>query len=155
MSDKDVLYMAEKSPVQPAEESLKSLVLECPATARWFLGGSAHVEWRQVLEEAIQKGELKTFHSLTGLPVDGVEPAQQPNTDAEFDPSDRSEQLDIANMADRAVCNGYGDPSKRFKRRLLDWLDEFHPELSKEARDRIATIANRDKEPGRTKAKEK
>jgi hypothetical protein len=55
---------------------------------------------------------------------------------------------DLANIAWQAVKNGYGDKTKNFKNRLLEYLDNCNPGLSKEARDRIAVVANPDKKPG-------
>lgn len=65
-----------------------------------------------------------------------------------FDPEDRPDELDLANIAWQAVKNGYGDQDKNFKKRLLEFLDKNRPDLSKEARDRIAVVANSDKKPG-------
>lgn len=67
----------------------------------------------------------------------------------EIDPSDRPPELDAANMAFRAVTNGYGDQAATFRNRLLTYVREHYPHLKNEAVERIATVANPDKDPGR------
>lgn len=67
---------------------------------------------------------------------------------AEIDPTDLPTELDAANVAFRAMLNGYGDQSKKPRIRLVDYLKKHHPELSEEAVDRIATVANPVKTPG-------
>jgi hypothetical protein len=66
-----------------------------------------------------------------------------------IDPEDLPDELDIANIAYSAVMNGHGDESLSFKQKLTLWLNEMYPKLSKEATNRIATVANKDKRPGR------
>ena len=70
----------------------------------------------------------------------------------DIDPSDLPAELDAANMAHRAVANGYGDQSKKPRIRLVDYLKKHHPELSREAVQRIATVANPVKTPGGMKS---
>lgn len=70
---------------------------------------------------------------------------------ADIDPSDRPEELDIANMAFRAVARGYGDKSETFRNRLIAYLNEHHARLTNEATQRITTVANADKARGRKK----
>lgn len=70
---------------------------------------------------------------------------------AEIDPSDLPTELDAANMAFRALTNGYGDQSKKPRIRLVDYLKTNHPELGGEAVERIATVANPVKTPGAMK----
>lgn len=73
----------------------------------------------------------------------------------EIDPLDYPEELDAANMAFRAVKNGYGDANQTFRNRLIAYLGEHYKNLVPEAVGRIATVANPDKTAGRkTKAKE-
>lgn len=60
-------------------------------------------------------------------------------------------ELDAANIAFRAVFKGYGDKSKTFKNRLIDYLKNYSHKFSEEAIQRIATVANPKKEPGRRK----
>jgi len=69
-------------------------------------------------------------------------------------PEDLPEQLDIANITYRAVSNGYGDNAATFRNRMVDYLKSNYPELSTEAVNRIATVANPDKSPGRKKFSE-
>lgn len=66
----------------------------------------------------------------------------------DIDPSDLPAELDAANMAHRAVAKGYGDQSRKPRIRLVDYLKKHHPELSREAVERIATVANPVKTPG-------
>jgi hypothetical protein len=73
-------------------------------------------------------------------------------TERDIDPADLPEELQIANIAFRAVLNGYGAPGERFKKRLRAYLEEHYSMLSGEAMERIATVANPDKTPGRVKA---
>lgn len=69
--------------------------------------------------------------------------------DEEFDPSDNPTELDIANLAFHIVRKGYGDTTATFRNRLIEFLKEEYPGLKREAVDRIATVANPDKAPGR------
>lgn len=67
-----------------------------------------------------------------------------------IDPSDLPEELSIANIAYRAVSNGYGDPAATFRNRLIAYL-ETECQLLPEAVQRISTVANPDKSTGRKK----
>lgn len=67
----------------------------------------------------------------------------------ELDPEDLPEELDAANVAFRAVFNGYGDQKATPRNRLIDFLKMSYPHLNTEARQRIATVANPDKARGR------
>lgn len=69
----------------------------------------------------------------------------------ELDPQDRPEELDSANMAFQAVTNGYGDQSETFRIRLVDYLKKTFPKFTNDAVQRIATVANPSKTPGRKK----
>lgn len=71
--------------------------------------------------------------------------------DAEIDPCDFPMELDAANLAFRAVSNGFGDQSATFKNRLVDYLERNFAELKPETMQRIATVANPDKSTGRKK----
>lgn len=78
-----------------------------------------------------------------------------PPTDSDLDPTDLPEELDMANMAFRAVFNGYGNPADTFRNRLIKYLNSRLPAQCPTAIKRIATVANPDKERGRpTKIKE-
>lgn len=67
----------------------------------------------------------------------------------EVDPADLPFELQAANIAFRAVLNGYGASDATFKNRLVDYLTNHFKGLKPEAVKRIATVANPDKEPGR------
>ena len=67
----------------------------------------------------------------------------------EVDPSDLPHELQVANLAFRAVTNGYGGSDGTFKNRLIEYLETNYADLGGEAVKRIATVANPDKEPGR------
>lgn len=69
----------------------------------------------------------------------------------EIDPADLPDELSAANIAFRAVTNGYGDPMATFRNRLINYLEKDFPGLNGEAVQRIATVANPDKAPGRKK----
>lgn len=78
-------------------------------------------------------------------------PIQQPSNQVEIDPADLPEELQAANIAFRAVLNGFGDQSATFKNRLIEFLEKNNPSLNSEAIARIATVANPDKVRGRKK----
>lgn len=69
----------------------------------------------------------------------------------EIDPCDLPTELDAANMAFRAVSNGYGDMSATFRNRLVSYLGTNFKNLKNDAIQRIATVANPDKSTGRKK----
>jgi len=69
----------------------------------------------------------------------------------DVDPVDLPQELDFANVAFRAVLNGYGDQNATRRNRLIDYLKTTHPYLKTEAIERIATVANPDKARGRKK----
>ena len=68
-----------------------------------------------------------------------------------IDPLDLPAELDAANMAFRAVNNGYGDTTTTPKNRLIDYLQKHYPAFKPEQVNRIATVANPDKSTGRKK----
>jgi hypothetical protein len=70
----------------------------------------------------------------------------------EIDPADLPIELDAANLAFRAVMNGYGDPSKTPRNRLIDYIEENFPDFKSEQVQRIATVANPDKTTGRKRS---
>lgn len=88
---------------------------------------------------------------LLGVNLSTLEIPQESSGDTslEPDPLDLPEELDAANMAFRAVTNNYGDQSETFKNRLIDYLRKTFPDFSNSAVERIATVANPDKSPGR------
>ncbi len=75
-------------------------------------------------------------------------------SDAEIDPADTPAELDAANVAFRAVTNGYGDQSKKPRIRLIKFLKKNYPDFGHEATERIATVANPVKTPGGMKRSE-
>ena len=70
----------------------------------------------------------------------------------DIDPLDLPIELDAANMALRAVSNGYGDQSATQRNRLVDYLKKHHSAFKPGQVQRIATIANPDKSTGRKKS---
>ena len=70
-------------------------------------------------------------------------------TNPELDPPELPEELDAANLAFRAVTNKYGDQSATFRNRLVDYLKNTFPKFKNDTVERIATVANPDKSPGR------
>jgi hypothetical protein len=70
----------------------------------------------------------------------------------EIDPSDFPYELQAANIAFRAITKGHGDNTATFKNRLIDFIEKNFTELSNEAIQRIATVANPDKSTGRKKS---
>jgi len=71
------------------------------------------------------------------------------------DPIDFPAELDIGRIAFQAVQNGYGDQTATFRNRLVDFLNAHYSELTDEAVNRIATVANPDKTTGRKKRDKK
>ena len=69
----------------------------------------------------------------------------------ENDPPELPRELDTANIAFRAVLNGYGDQSATFRNRLIEYLKKNHPSMTPQTVERIATVANPDKSTGRKK----
>lgn len=92
----------------------------------------------------------REIQMLRKLQVDGEKPVV-PKPVIEIDPSDLPEELDVANMAFRAVMKGYGDQGNTFRIRLIAYVKEHHPYMDTTKVERIATIANPDKSPGRMK----
>jgi hypothetical protein len=66
-----------------------------------------------------------------------------------FDPADLPDELYMANVAFRAVTNGYGEQSDTFRNRLISYLKLTYPNLKNDPLQRIATVANPDKSTGR------
>jgi len=78
-------------------------------------------------------------------------PKHEAVIETDIDPADLPDELSAANIAFRAVTKGHGDPAATFKNRLIDYLGSNFPSLNSEAVQRIATVANPDKAPGRKK----
>lgn len=70
---------------------------------------------------------------------------------SDIDPLDLPPELDAANLAFRAVLNGYGDQSATPRNRLKEYLGNHYPDFKPEQVERIATVANPDKTTGRKK----
>jgi hypothetical protein len=106
------------------------------------------------------RGELSRWLRVIGMTsaynfaLAEMEPAAQLNSSA-FDPSDLPDELDAANIAFRAVIGGYGDENDTFREKLIAFLKKNYAGLGSEALDRIATVANLDKTPGRKKSHKK
>jgi len=88
------------------------------------------------------------------MPIVDVEPPIETEAitaaaDLEIDPSDLPPELDAANMAFRAVTQGYGDQTATPRNRLTEYLREHYPSFNQEQIGRIATVANPDKTTGR------
>ncbi len=92
-------------------------------------------------------------HALVNSTTMGspVESGEGPSL-AEIDPADLPTELSAANIAHRAVSNGFGDKEATFKNRLIAYLEASFPDLTAEAVKRISTVANPDKAPGRRKS---
>lgn len=73
------------------------------------------------------------------------------NTTAELDPSDLPDELFAANLAHRAIKNGYGQRDDTPKKRILAYLNQHYSHLTPDAIKRISTVANPDKRTGRKK----
>jgi hypothetical protein len=66
-----------------------------------------------------------------------------------FDPADLPDELYMANLAFRAVTNGYGEQSDTFRNRIISYLKLTYPNLKNDPLQRIATVGNPDKSTGR------
>lgn len=82
--------------------------------------------------------------SLTAKPA-----AIAVNLDSDINPEDLPEELDLANMAYRAVSKSLGVKTGTFRNRVKDYLKQQYPHLKPEVIERIATVANPDKSRGR------
>ena len=100
--------------------------------------------------EGIEIGHVITTDTNTDSPTNGhVQTEESKGLNKDVDPLDLPEELDAANMAFRAVLNGYGEQTATFKNRLIEYLKANYSHLKTEAIDRIATVANPDKARGR------
>ena len=106
----------------------------------------------EAMQEALRDAREQPESCAVRLPIPV---AVQVETDGDMDPSDLPDELDCANQAFRAVSKGYGDSSATFRKRLLAWILKHRADLGPEARERIATVANRDKAAGRRAGKPK
>ena len=67
------------------------------------------------------------------------------------EPEELPEELDAANIAFRAVRNGYGEKSATFRNRLIDFLKKNYVNFKNDTVYRVASVANPDKGRGRKK----
>ena len=126
--------------------------------SRWW-----DAEWREKLDATLEKfggldRDLENVEGLAILRSDVLEyfPFLSGESSAEvlaneIDPSDSPPELDAANMAFRAVSNGYGNQSATVRNRLIEYLEKHYPSFKGEQVQRIATVANPDKSTGRKK----
>lgn len=127
--------------------------------AKWHFLRITHSGKQAILSRAnrIANGaeDSDDFAIASGLGGDQmqIKTTNDPSNEDEIDPSDYPIELSAANIAFRAVRNGYGDLTATFKRRLIHFLESSYPDLRAEAVQRIATVANPDKAPGRKKRK--
>jgi hypothetical protein len=105
---------------------------------------------RRSLANFLARNKISIGFSEEIIPAIGAALTAQP-TDG-LGPDDLPEELYLANVAFRAVMNGYGDKSATFKNRLIEYLKANYPYLKKEVVKRISTVANTDKAPGRKKS---
>jgi hypothetical protein len=115
----------------------------------WLAGKHANIELqrfdRNELSLWVKKIQMK---SLYRFQTDDAGEIETKDTGDQFE---LPLELDTANIAFRAVFNGYGDESKTFKNRLIDYLKNYTFKFTAEAINRIATVANPHREPGRRK----
>jgi hypothetical protein len=111
---------------------------------------------RQVLADWLLVIGMPSKYSF--VPIKQTSQAYEPNelqlvaglSASEIDPSDLPPELDAANMAFRAVTNGYGQSSS-IRNCLIEYLQAHYPNFKPEQVQRIATVANPDKTTGRKK----
>lgn len=103
---------------------------------------------RSVIVTWLNESGMKSAYSFEL--AHGLAPVDDDQVD--IDPADLPEELQAANIAFRAVSNGFGDSAVTFKNRLINFLEKNYPSFNSEAVARIATVANPDKARGRKKA---
>jgi hypothetical protein len=101
----------------------------------------------RAIEEAAR--EIKNAGAVKDDDVLSAQRHGEANLKEDIDPSDQPEELQAANIAFRAITNGYGNQSKPPRARLEDFLRERYPAFGPTRIDRIATVANPDKTTGR------
>jgi len=105
-------------------------------------------QWKERLELADMVVKMEDVNAIEAHPSTTPPPAVAPTT-PDIDPADLPKELDMANMAFRAVSNGHGNPADTFRNRLITYLKETYPTMTNEEITRIATVANPDKTRGR------
>ena len=103
----------------------------------------------RVIENAAR--EIKNLETVKEDDLSSVQILEVVDVNKDIDPSDLPGELQAANIAFRAVMNGYGDPSATFRNTLVDYLKNNFVDLNNKTVQRIATVANPDKAPGRKK----
>ena len=147
-----------KSLQEPPEGMLLSVELEnqwvwhnlssSGAMANWFFDKRSSLFERQLFSRVCIATWLIEIDLSSVYRFDLNQTAQTSDQEG-IDPSDLPYEMQVVNIAFRAVMKGYGDPLVSFRKRLLDYLKNNFKALSKDAVERIATVANPDKKPGR------
>jgi hypothetical protein len=105
---------------------------------------------RMAIAELLVAINLKSIYKFSTISESDPNPNKVSPED-DLDPTDLPNELDVANLAFRAVQNGYGNKSDTFKNKLIDYLNKHYPKFKREQIQRIATVANPDKSTGRKK----
>lgn len=113
---------------------------------KWAREKKIEIDW---LESAQRHGYLLQQEMVATDHAEKPRAECEPETGA--DPTDLPAELDAANIAYRAVLNGYGDQSDTIRNRLVDFLKTNYKGLTPETVGRIATVANPKKSGGRKK----
>ena len=109
------------------------------------------LQWESMRLNSHDAAELREHvETIRRSGTEVVDPVTE-NQNENIDPSDLPEELDAANMAYRAVLNGFDILTGTFKNKLIEFLSTNYSHLGNEALDRIATVANPDKTRGRKK----
>lgn len=113
-----------------------------------------HLKWHDLLfltESVLSESEILERQKALWRQI-GLEPAISEFGVEERDKGEWPEELDIALITWRAARNSV-EVAEGAKPRayMLAWLETNYPNLSDEARRRIATVANWDKTPGQSK----
>lgn len=109
---------------------------------------------RQFHVQRFSREEISRWIKTTGLPSKypfdrTTDESSIREVSNEIDPEDLPTELDIARIAFTAVQNETGHPEATFKNRLRKYLRKHYPGLQESVIERIATVANPDKERGR------
>lgn len=126
-------------------ESLRQLWVD---RINWQEKQALEIEAVRGLTVAKLEAEAEFSARNTAPPSTTLPPTVAPTT-PDIDPADLPEELSIANIAFRAVTNGYGNPDDTFRNRLIEYLKLTYPKFLQSEIERIATVANPDKARGR------
>jgi hypothetical protein len=104
--------------------------------------------------EALRWARSRPYNSFPGFKIVKADKVLHSNASVfeDIDPSDLPVELDAANLAFRALTNGYGEQSATPRNRLIDYLKNHFKDFKEEQIQRIATVANPDKSAGRKKS---